>query len=473
MQTEPGSFAESTDIAVALAEYAASIRYQDLPPEVVTSVKRAVLDQLGAVLAGGSALGCDEVVRLVTEWGGKGESTLIRHGARVPSVWAALANAMMGHSLDYDDTYEHDEGAAMHPGVSVIPACLALAERKGGVCGRDFITALAVGIDVICRLAIAPRLALEERRWAYPSLFGYFGAAAGASKILGLGKEAIVNALGIAYSQAAGNAQCVYDGALTKRIQPAFSASGGVLSALLAARGITGSTNTFEGGAGLYRIYLHGKYDPSSVTKDLGERFYVTEVSFKPYPCCRYTHSSIDATLQLVSDADIRVDDVEKVSALVSPSQSSVYEPLEIKQKPRTIVDAQFSLAYTVATAICQRKVTMADFTPTAIKDRKVLSVTRKVAPRVDETLANKSGYRPGLVEIRLRNGSTVRSRRVEFAKGHPNNPMSTDEIEAKFRDCARHAVRPLSEDTTDSVIRLLNHLEELEDVAQVASLLA
>jgi len=461
------------DIADTLADYAACARYQDLPTEVVVSAKMAILDQLGAIIAGGSSPGCREIVQLVSDWGGKPESTIIRHGIKVPSVWASLANGVMGHSMDYDDTFEHENGAAMHPGVSVIPACLAIAERKGGVCGQDFITAVVIGIDVICRLAIACTLTLRERIWAYPSIFGYFGAAIGAGKIIGLEKASMIHALGIAYSQAAGNAQCVYDGALTKRIQPGFSASSGVLSALFAANGITGSTNTFEGDAGFYNIYLHGKYDHAPVVANLGKTFYPTEVSFKPYPCCRYTHSSIDATLQLVSDSDILAADVEKVTVLVSPSQSSVYWPLEIKQKPRTIVDAQFSIPYTVASAICRRKVTMADFTPSSIRNREVLFMAQKVTLEINAALDYGIGHRPGLIEITLKNGSVMRSGRVEYAKGHPNNPMSMGEIEDKFRDCTRHSAKPLPESATSNVVRLVNQLEEVDDVGQIVRLLA
>ena len=253
--------AEDRDIAIVLADYVARVRYQDLPAEIVVAAKRDVLDQLGVILAGRSALGCNEVVELVKEWGGKGESTIIGRGEKGPSFWAALANSMMGSSLDYDDTYEYEAGKALHPGASVIPACLAIAERKGKVHGKDFITAAVAGIDVTCRLLEATRTTMKETGWAFPPLFGYFGAAAGASKILGLGKEGIVNAFGIAYSQAAGNLQCIVDGALTKRMQPAFSASAGVLSALLAARGITGSINTFEGRHGFYKVYLQNKYE--------------------------------------------------------------------------------------------------------------------------------------------------------------------------------------------------------------------
>ena len=461
------------DIANTLADFAASTRYPDLPAKVVMSVKMATLDQLGAIIAGCSAPGCDEIVQLVSDWGGKPESTIIRQKIKVPSFWASLANGVMGHSMDYDDTFEHAQGAAMHPGVSVIPACLAVAERKGGVSGQEFITAVAVGIDVICRLAIACTLTLSERILAYPSIFGYFGAAIGAGKIIGLGKVDLTNALGIAYSQAAGNAQCVYDGALTKRIQPGFSASSGVLSALFAANGITGSADTFEGQAGFYNLYLRGKYDRTPAIADLGKRFYATEISFKPYPCCRYTHSSIDATLQLVSDTDILAADVEKVTVLVSPSQSSVYWPLEAKQNPSTIVDAQFSIPYTVATAICRRRVTVADFTEDSIKHREVLSLAQKITPRVDEELVHQMGYRPGLIEITLKNGSVIDSERVEFAKGHPKNPLKMSEIEDKFRDCARHSAKPLPNSKTSDLIRLINRLEEVADVSEIADLLA
>ena len=467
-----GSRTARHDAAVDLARFVAALRFDDLTPAVVTAAKKAVLDHFAVALAGGTAPGCGELLGVVRGWGGKAESTIIGQDLRVPSVWAALVNAMMAHSWDYDDTFEVVANRAMHPGVSVIPACLAAAERRGGVSGKEFLAAVVAGVDVVCRLALATRLPDELRFWVYPTLFGYFGGAAGAGKLLGLGEAGMLDAFGVAYSQASGNAQSVLDGALTKRLQSASSASGGLLSAVLAEAGITGSTNTFEGAAGFFRMYLHDRYDRATIVKDLGSKFAISDLSFKPYPCCRYTHSAVDAALQVAADEDLDPAQVEAVTVFVAPAQNGVCQPLDVKRRPRSVVDAQFSIPYTVAVALCRRGVVIEDFSPAAIGDSRILSLAQKVTPVVNETLGAGSDF-PGLVEVKLRDGGVVRSKLVRYPSGHPGNPMSMEEIAEKFRRCAARAVRPLRGERVETVIRLAARLDEMTDVAEVVGLVA
>jgi len=279
-------------IGEKLVSYVSGMTYDRLPTEVINETKKFILDTIGVGLAGVREPGCREVVDLVRKWSlNKSGSTIIYYGDKVSPPEAAFANSVLMHALDFDDTLD---SSAMHAHVSSLPAALALAEAKGKVGGKELITAVALGVDITCRIASAITTPLS---WVRTATCGSFGAAAAAAKILNGGEQEIGNALGIVYSQTAGNAQCLVDGGLVKRMQPGFSARSAVLSAALGSRGVTGATNIFEGDYGFFNLYERGKVKPERVTENLGEHFAVMDLSIKPYPCCRITHGSIDAAL--------------------------------------------------------------------------------------------------------------------------------------------------------------------------------
>ncbi len=451
------------DMSFTLADTIYRTNYDDLPVEAIEITKKDILDVLGTAIAGGNALGVNEIAGLIKEWGGKKESTVIGFGCKVPSANAALVNATMSHALDYDDGYDP---AIVHTACSVVPASFAIAERTGNVNGKKFITAVALGIDLMCRMGLATRLSLRESGWVYTSIFGYFGAAASAGKILGLNNEKIVNALGIAYSQTAGNFQSIKDAVLTKRIQPGFASKAGVLSALLAERGITGIQNSIEGDYGIYNVYLRGQYDPLALTSGLGEVFEVVNVGFKPYPCCGYTHNPIFATLALTIENNIRPENVDTITISTGQNAGDLLEPLERKRQPRSVPDAQFSIPFTVATAIVKRKVSIDDFTPEAINDPAVLQIAQKVNACILPELTRRQ-VEPAIVEIRTKDGN-VYSKRMDDRKGSPENAMSMDEISDKFRDCASHSRVKLSKRSIDTMISLIKNLEDVKDVGEI-----
>ena len=456
------------DVIYTLAQTVADISYDKLPTDVVEVTKKQILDSLAVALAGSTSPGIGELVEIVKDWGGKKESSLWVYGGKLPCVSAAQANATMIHARDFDDT--HDT-AVFHPSATVVPTGLAVAERLGGVDGKKLITAVALGVDLSSRLCLATIVPMVERGWHFTALHGGFGAAAVAGKLLGLDEEKLVNAFGIAYHQAGGNLQCIDDGAMTKRAGPGFSARNGIMAALMAQKGITGAKNVLQGSHGLFNVYHRGDYNPEVLIANLGERFEGINVSFKPYPCCRYTHAAIDAALALVNEHNLRAEEVDNVTVHVGKScLDLVCEPLNIKQNPKNIVDSQFSLPWAVASAIVHGKVGIADFTPQAIKDSAILALSNKVTPKLDESLSQK-GIEPSIVEIMTKDGG-VYSRRVDTPYGSPENPMSMEAIAVKFWDCASFTVKPLSQKNLERLIRLVAELETIRNVGEVVRLL-
>jgi 2-methylcitrate dehydratase PrpD len=284
--------------------------------------------------------------------------------------------------------------------------------------------------------------------------------------LLRLDAAKIRNALGIAYSQVAGNVQAVHDAALTKRMQPAFGAKAGVLSAYLAARGITGAKEVFEGKFGLFNVYHRGSFDRRQLVSDLGSRFEVVNLSLKPYPCCRFTHTSIDATLDLVNQFDLKPNEVQDVKVSVTRQANIVCEPEETRKRPKTVVDAQFSIPYTVANAIVKRKVFIEDFSEVELKNEEVLSLAQRVITRYDDEMYQEwgRGITPAIVEIYLKSGESL-SKRVDYPKGHPVNPLSDSDLVDKFKRCADHACKVLSPQVLDEAIDMLLELNNMENI--------
>ena len=285
------------EITSKIAKYVVDTRYEDLPETTREIVKKDLLDTLASAVAGTMDPICKNVADLVKEWGGKPESTVLVYGGRIPSLNAALINSVAAHILDLTDAHE---GSASRAGVTIVPAAFAVTEAMGVTNGTDLIAAVAIGLDLVCRMSLAASAGLGGSGFLLSSMTGVFGAAATTAKLLGLDQDQTVSALGIAYSQAAGNMQAYDDKAFVTRLQNGFAAKAGILSGLLAQRGVSGTRNVFSGRYGLYEIYEKGKCDLRQVTDELGERFECDNLSFKPYPSMRSTHAPIDAALDIV-----------------------------------------------------------------------------------------------------------------------------------------------------------------------------
>ncbi len=454
------------DAVFALSEYIRETTFERLPPEVVEVTKHFILDTLGVALAGSSAPGCKEVVALIGEWGGKPESTVWTYGGRVPAPQAGFLNSMMAHSLDFDET--HDD-AALHAHVSVLPAALAAGEWPDGrVNGKRLLAAVAVGVDVACRLGLALKTPIAFVRTA---TCGGFGSTAAAANMGGLNSEEVRAALGIYYSQASGNEQCVIDGGLTKRMQPAFMVKAALLATAMARRGITGSVHTLEGKYGYFNLYERGSYDPAPLTEGLGTKFTNGEISIKPYPCCRCTHGAIDAAIMLHRERPVEPEEVAEVTILTSQMNFDITgAPFRVRENPQ--VDAQFSIPYTVSAALLRGDVFIGDFQEDSIREPRVLELAKKVRVRVDQDHRWERLMAPTTIEVRLEGGDLLR-KRVEVMKGHPLNSLTWEELTRKFSRCATFAARPFPGKETGRIIETVRHLDELEDVAELVGLLA
>ncbi len=399
-----------------------------LPATTVAITKRFILDAVAVMMAGSRAEGCDAVKAYIGNWNGKPDAA-VTGGGRSPAPYAAMANSMMAHAVEFDDTYEP---ADVHAYAVVLPAVLAAAEINPGkaVTGRDIIAAAAIGVDISYRLGSAIKV---YRGWQPTSTCGNLAGTLAAGRIAGCDSAELHNAAGIAYGLVAGNFQAVVDASLTKRLQPGFSARAAVEAVLLARAGITGARDILEGTFGFFPLYEAGEYDPIVLTDQLGSRFLGDAGSMKPYPCCRFCHAAIDAALIIVSERGVFSDPGEIREAEVTlPAETYDYigKPYAA-DSPNPRVAAQFSVPYTVASALLRGKVGLAEFSLTAVKEDRVCQLARRICVNPVEA----SRYGPVTLRVTLQSGETV-ERTVKTMKGEPGNPLSDSELSEKVQAC-------------------------------------
>ncbi|MBI4283046.1 MAG: MmgE/PrpD family protein [Chloroflexi bacterium] len=460
-----------TDPMRLLARNVVSTTFQELPSDAVQATKNHLIHTIGTILAGSSGEGCATIAKLIKSWGGAPQSHILVYGQKVPAAHAALVNSAMAQAQEFQN---NDDRINYKSSVCAIPAALAVAERLEGVNGKKLITAVCTGVDLGIRIGLA-----TNPKPAHPSApeLGPFAAAAAAGKLMSLDEEAMLDALGIAYTGVSISGSSTSSPSLTKRLTAGLAARNGVFAAELAALGYPADRNILTGKSGYFRLFHREEGDYERLMADLGRRFEIVEVGPKAYPSCRSTHASINAAMNLVERYNIRPDQVEQVNVTVSrrvlDSSFGAGDPAKLatKQSPRGVVDAQFSVPYTLARIIMGRKLTFGDFLPEALRDPQVIKLAHRVNPVLDEGLDRwPMDAKPAVVEIILKDGSRL-TERVEYAKGNPRNPVSDDEILHNFRTCAAWAAHPLSGEKIDRVLGLLGSLEEVENVDEIVSL--
>jgi 2-methylcitrate dehydratase PrpD len=446
------------DAAWPLAQHVCRTRYADLPASAIEAARRDVLDTFGCMLGGSGSPGINELCMVIGRWGGLRESRVLLRGMRLPAPQAALLNASMGHALDFDDTL--DTGGSIHPGVSVLASVLAAADSLGGVGGRDVLLAVVLGLDISCRVALASTL---DRGWHRTAAIGVFGATAAAGKLMSLTPKQMLHAFGIAYSHAAGNRQCILDGALTKRMQAGQAASAGMFSAVLAQTGFTGAHNIFNGRFGFLELYQPNGYDASLLLRDLGAVFCGEALSYKPYPCGRPLHAAIAAALAARATLGIvGPDDIESVTIEADPAgHADRFGRGPAKRWPTLVVEAQFAQPFLVATALVHGKIGIAEVD--GLGDASVLALSDRIVGRARDS-------RPkGSLSITV---CRTDGRSVTIEATHPSGslqkPLSDAQFNAKFRDCARNALRPLSDESVDAVLSRGRQLDRLTDAREL-----
>ena len=419
----------------AFIELSQSLRWEHVSQSTRASVRRELLDYLGAAVAGRAAAGLPAWLKVLIDMGGRPDARVIG-GPRVPATTAALCNGYYGHVLEFDDT--HDE-------------------------------AVLLGVELTCRLGVATKLNLVEGGWIYTALLGHFGATLAAARLIDPRPEVLRNALGIVYCLASGNHQSTREGAPTKHVQPGFAAANAITAALMGSGGLPGVQHPLTGEDGLSRVYLHDRFDPARAIRSLGIEWEFDRLSIKPYPTCRLTHPAISAALDLHAKLGPDTEKTQRVELVIGPQAHDVVgRDVPEKRTPQTRVNAQFSVYWCVASALAYGEVTPRQLAEEIPPSPKLRDWIDRISATPDPAAAQRD---IGGCKLRAHGQFGLREVEQTSAKGHPDNPLGDDELLAKFKANLRYA--HVSDGQAAELADAIMGIDSLSDIRPLADAIA
>lgn len=450
-------------ITTRLAEFFCGLEYENLPEAVIEKAKENLLDNLAGAIPAVNVEDVRGITEEIKKYDTQEDCVLWGTKRRASLQNAALINGIAAHALEMDDF--HPQGK-IHMGTVVIPAALTLGEKEK-ISGKQLITALTAGYETGIRIAIGAGTASHRLHgWHATSSCGIFGAAISAAKVLNLSVEQTVWAMGLAGTQASGLWAFMQDGANNKKLHGGHPASAGITSALLAKGGMTGPSYILEAEDGGFYRATSDDYNFDCVTEDLGEKYAVLRVGRKPYACCRSMHLSIEGALELVKENNIKADDIEKIDVYtyeIGVKQCGIYP------KPQNTFEAKFSIPYGIAVAFIDGTAGTAQFTEERIKDAAILELCGKIDVHVSEEYTKHYPANWGCeMRVCLKDGRKL-VKVVWNGRGGPENPMTREDLTAKFKCLAGEV---LSDQRMDEIIHLIYNLEKVEDISALTALL-
>ena len=440
-------------ITEKIADFVVEANFENIPSQGIRTAKNAMLDCLGCMCVGVKQDIGNIIMEYVKDVGAQPVSTVIGQGVKTSPELAALSNGIMAHAEDYDDICLAVLG---HPTVTLFPAILAIGEMLN-VSGRELVEAYVIGLEVSARLGLCLNGDHYRRGWHGTSTTGTIGAAAASARLLKLDPIGIRMAMGIAASQTSGLRQNF--GTMTKPFHAGNAARSGVVSALLAHKGFTADLDILEAPLGFFQVFRgNGLPSLETVTEKLGETFAIVNngIAFKLYSSCGETHSAIEITLDMVKAHHLKPQEVKHIECTFNEVMNTVM----LHHNPKTGLEGKFSAQYCIARALIDGKLALEDFTDARVNEPEV----RDVIGKIGITLDNEMPMFATKIDIEMVDGKRI-SKRIERPRGYPENPLSQEEIAAKYRDCAGLV---LPQDKIEKSISLFDTLEEVKDISEL-----
>lgn len=453
---------EHRGVTLALAGFIATLRAEAVPAATQQVLSKAVVDAIGCGLYGLTTPWGRTLRGFAGEQGGPAEAGLWGTGQRVSVGHSVLSSGTAIHSFDFDD---HSR-AKIHPGAIVVPVALALGERENAP-GSVVMAAIAAGYETMNRVSQAANPGRARMRgWHLTGTCGTFAAAATASVILGLDDQTTASALGLAGTQSAGLWAFTTDGSMSKRMHPGRAAQDGVTAALLAARGFEGPRYILEAEDGGFLFAMSDAPRPGRITEGLGSTWHADATCFKPHACCGSNHACVDAAIGIMREHRLGIDDIDRVIAGIP---SVVQTQTGFDYHADSVLNAQMSLRYNIAVAMCDGQAYLEQFTPERIVESRTVALAQRVEieidPEIDRAYPEIYG---GRVSVVTRGGQRI-SQRVDYSRGMPENPMPYDEVERKFMSLAAVAVGP---ERAADILALANGVFDADSVAPLNAML-
>jgi 2-methylcitrate dehydratase PrpD len=444
-----------------IANYIKKISYKNLPHGIVQQTKVIVLDTLGVILAASSQKykASKVMFNYIRNIGGREESTVIGGDFKTSCTNAALANGTNANNIELDDSHPR---SGAHVAAVIVPSALAVGERERAD-GKSIITSIVVGYDVGVRAILALNPSSLYNRGFHPSAVGgCFGSVATAGKILDLSEDELIKGFGLAGSQASGLMAWERDPTqMPKSFQMGLAASNGIRAALLSRMGFSGPPEIFEGKYGVLGAFSD-EYRLEELIEGLGERFEITLTGLKRYACCKFLHASLDSFLGIIQEHGLSPKDISEVTIRIPPSGVPIIDNNEL---------ISHNAQYIMAVAALDGNVTVDHIYEDKRSDQRVLNLSKRIKVIGDEELAKAlpgSFSEPAVVEVITAQGSRL-TKRTDFPKGDPGNPMSLEEVKKKFHSLATTVI---SEDRAREIIKLTDGLEDLGDISILCDLL-
>jgi 2-methylcitrate dehydratase PrpD len=457
------------DASAAVARSSVALQYDDLSPPVIDAAKRSILDTLGVCMAATGAAPDVAPVQAVTRLlAAPGGVRALGYGWSLPTLDAVFWLGALSHALDFDDYAD-----IVHPSAPVISAILPLAQAGPPLDGRTAIAAVALGQDFIIRIALAVRRSVSDYGWL-PSLPGAMGATLASAKVLGLDEKQTQNAIGLVLHQTGATMQALAEsGSAFRAIREGFSARSGVVSAQLAAAGMLGDEGSLDGKFGLFGQFFQGDYDRDFLLRGLGEDLKGPITTYKAWPSAGHTHLYVTALDELLTDPTVRPADIKRVR-VAGGGQILQHqcEPRGERIAPARGIDAKVSIPFLLGKRLARGSIRISDFHEDGLHDPEAIAYAELVEWRIDPALRKQGeGFGPGRVELELADGRTV-STQVAHGLGHPDLPLSWEQLVAKFEDCLEASAVRVSRPAIDEVVEAVAGLENLDDVSVLVDLL-
>ncbi|VWX61202.1 2-methylcitrate dehydratase [Burkholderiales bacterium 8X] len=448
----------------SLAEFAAQVRFEDIPPHVVVRMKTSLLDSIGCCLFGATLPWTQKVQAMVEDEGAAPVASIFGSGRKTSVAGAVLVNATAGHAFELDDIHKE---SIVHAGSIAVPVVLALAERQGGVSGRTLLTAMTTGYEIGTRVGNAATMGLFFRGFHPQGASGVFVAAAAAARMLDLDAGRMQHALGIVGSQA-GGLMAAQEGAMVKRFHSGRAAQSGVYSALLAERDFTGISDVLEAGYGGYLSSYSDKPNALRLTDELGSTWEAGKVGYKPHACVTSIHSSLDAFKHLLDAHHIAPEDIERVDIGMSPM---TYQHCAWEYKAQGVTAAQMNLFYGIAVIAYDGVAFVAQYAENRLAEPRLLDFITRVHAHVDAEIEGMgAAFRHAArVKITTRDGRSF-EHEILNRRGSPENPMTPEDVEYKFRNVVASCLPP---DRIDRVVSLVDRVDATDDTGELIELLA
>lgn len=427
-----------------LADYAFETRYDDLPESTVEMAKRCMLDGTAVMLAG-SVEPCARIVRsFAMEAGNAGRArTVGADSVRLSVQHAALANGIAGHALDWDDTAlseEKDRSVLIHPTIQPLAVGYALADVVE-MTPRDLLAAMVVAMEVQIKMceAISAEHYTGGRGFHSSGTIGSFGATVAAGRLLGLTRDQMQQAFGLAATMTSGIG--ANHGTMAKPLNMGLAAENGIKAASLARLGMDGKTNALEVSRGFFDAY-GGGYDPGKIVGRLGNPYAILDpgISVKPYPSGVVGHPGMDAMKRLVIEHDLKPEQVQKITVRCG---GNVVEPGPLRiPHANTELEAKFCVPFQMAAMVLRRKAGLAEFNDAFVQSEACQAMQKKVEPVLDPDIdaLGKDTIR-FVIEVETTDGRTLTGESEPHYRGGPKNPLSWEELTEKFLDCAPVAI--------------------------------